>query len=342
MKKILIIGPYVTNIGGVSVHILRLTNLLKDDYIFDFIDEGRKRNMGIYNIRSLNPFPYLKKIIQADIVHIHSGVEVLRLFHIFICLLFFKRTIVTVHRDINIEPHKALTRFFLHKCSKVILVNKKSYDYIKEGSKLNRSLLLPAFLPPVLDEEQELPQKVKQFITTCKTLKGKLLASNASYLAINNNQDLYGLDLCIDAILKLESFCIKFPIFLIFVIADAKKNTTLLKKYKELINQKKLNDRILIWEEGLSFINLIQESDIILRTTNTDGDALSIREGLFFGKPVIASDVVSRPEGTIIFKTRDIDSLTNAISATLTSKVINSKAYSTQDYKKIYHDIYNS
>jgi hypothetical protein len=32
---------------------------------------------------------------------------------------------------------------------------------------------------------------------------------------------------------------------------------------------------------------------------------LTIREGLFLGKTVVASDVVSRPEGTVLFKTRD-------------------------------------
>ena len=84
MKKVLIIGPYITNIGGVSIHISRLMHLLKGDFEFDFIDESRQRSEGVYNIRSLNPFPYIKKLISADIVHIHSGISILRLFHIIV------------------------------------------------------------------------------------------------------------------------------------------------------------------------------------------------------------------------------------------------------------------
>src|SRR5690606_7512387 len=62
-----------------------------------------------------------------------------------------------------------------------------------------------------------------------------------------------------------------------------------------------------------SFISLIEQADIILRPTNTDGDALTVREGLFLGKKVIASDVVKRPEGPYIFKNRDLNSLMDVI-----------------------------
>lgn len=55
------------------------------------------------------------------------------------------------------------------------------------------------------------------------------------------------------------------------------------------------------------------ESDIVLRPTNSDGDALTIREGLLFEKKVIASDVVSRPINTFLFKTRNIVSFVETI-----------------------------
>ena len=186
MKKVLIIGPYITNIGGVSVHISRLMHLLKGDFEFDFIDESRQRSEGVYNIRSLNPFPYIKKLISADIVHIHSGISILRLFHVIVCLLLFKKTIVTVHRDINIEKRKKLTRFFLRRCSKIILVNQVSYDFVTENYKKSNCFLIPAFLPPILENEPELPSEVKKWIGNCRSQHGFLLSANASYLAINN------------------------------------------------------------------------------------------------------------------------------------------------------------
>ena len=83
------------------------------------------------------------------------------------------------------------------------------------------------------------------------------------------------------------------------------------------IKDYELEDCFLIWEAPLSFITLIINTDIVLRPTNTDGDALTVREGLFLGKPVIASDVVIRPVGTKLFKTRDADSLAQAIAETI-------------------------
>lgn len=49
--------------------------------------------------------------------------------------------------------------------------------------------------------------------------------------------------------------------------------------------------------------------DMFIRPTNTDGDALSIREALTLKKPAIASNVCKRPEGTVLFENRNIDDL---------------------------------
>ena len=246
-----------------------------------------------------------------------------------------------MHRDINIEKRKKLTRFFLRRCSKIILVNQVSYDFVTENYKKSNCFLIPAFLPPILENEPELPSEVKMWICNCRSQHGFLLSANASYLAINNGQDLYGLDMCIDAVEKLNDKG-NAQIFLIFVVADTLKNAPLLQKYKKEIEARNLQNHILIWEGGLSFIRLIQQSDVVLRTTNTDGDALTIRESLFFNKPIIASDVVSRPEGTIVFKTRNLDSLVEAIVKPLLGNTQGKSTITVPNYKQIYTDIYNS
>ena len=50
-------------------------------------------------------------------------------------------------------------------------------------------------------------------------------------------------------------------------------------------------------------IQLIQDCDIVLRTTKFDGDAISIREALYLGKPVIATDNGMRPDGVFLIST---------------------------------------
>jgi len=68
---------------------------------------------------------------------------------------------------------------------------------------------------------------------------------------------------------------------------------------------------MMLMNEPLSFVKLIEASDIMIRPTQTDGDALSVREALFLGKAVLASDVVSRPEGTSLYQKNNAEDLYN-------------------------------
>jgi glycosyltransferase involved in cell wall biosynthesis len=56
--------------------------------------------------------------------------------------------------------------------------------------------------------------------------------------------------------------------------------------------------------------SLWREADLVVRATNTDGNSLTVLEALAVGTPVVASDCVERPEGTLLFRNRDQDDLT--------------------------------
>jgi glycosyltransferase involved in cell wall biosynthesis len=51
--------------------------------------------------------------------------------------------------------------------------------------------------------------------------------------------------------------------------------------------------------------------------TFSDGDAISVREAIALGTPVVASDVVSRPTETVCFKTGDAQDLVSKIECLL-------------------------
>jgi glycosyltransferase involved in cell wall biosynthesis len=59
------------------------------------------------------------------------------------------------------------------------------------------------------------------------------------------------------------------------------------------------------------------ECDALLRTTLYDGDSVSVREALYIGTPVIASDNGMRPEGVRLIPARDPARLSDAIQALL-------------------------
>jgi glycosyltransferase involved in cell wall biosynthesis len=65
------------------------------------------------------------------------------------------------------------------------------------------------------------------------------------------------------------------------------------------------------------FVPVLAEADVFVRPTNTDGDANSVREALYLGVPAVASDVVERPAGTILFRTRDLDDLEAKVRSVL-------------------------
>jgi glycosyltransferase involved in cell wall biosynthesis len=65
-------------------------------------------------------------------------------------------------------------------------------------------------------------------------------------------------------------------------------------------------------------LRAIADGDVLLRTTLYDGDAISVREALYLGTPVIATDNDMRPEGVDLIPIADTAALVNAIERRLT------------------------
>jgi glycogen(starch) synthase len=66
---------------------------------------------------------------------------------------------------------------------------------------------------------------------------------------------------------------------------------------------------------------LLRASDVTVRSTFVDGDAITVREALAFGVPVIASDTAFRPEGVTLFRRGDVSDLTAKLSQVLAQPV---------------------
>jgi glycogen(starch) synthase len=66
-------------------------------------------------------------------------------------------------------------------------------------------------------------------------------------------------------------------------------------------------------------LQAIRRSQVFLRTTHYDGDAISVREALHLGTPVVASDNGMRPAGVHLFQARDPESLQQAIAQALST-----------------------
>src|SRR5690606_26939452 len=153
-------------------------------------------------------------------------------------------------------------QFILKHSGLVIFVSEK----ISQKFNIKNSLIKNAFLPPNLQEEdQQLPLHLIKWIKDKKN-KGYLIGcANASRLDRYNNEDLYGLDLCIEAAKLCKERNIK--IAFIFILSDTtgKLNVNV---YEDLIQKYNLADIFILNKFSISFISLINQADIILRPTN--------------------------------------------------------------------------
>ena len=303
-KKITIlqVGP-ISYVGGVSVHMHRLVSLLDEDFDFIYIDESPKKlsKKNILNIRSIkDQFKIFIAINKSDLIHIHSGNWVLRIYFLILAITFRKKIIVTLH-SLRLKGLKlSITNYLLRRTCRIIAV---SEEIKKKLSNIisNKIIVLEAFLPPNIDNEPVLPPEIVNTINEHRN-KSCLIAANAFRIRKLENGELYGLDQCIEVAENAKSD--NYSLHIIFVIGTIKKeDKSYLEFFQKKIENKNIESHITIYPSSLSFIRLINEVDIVLRPTLTDGDALTIREALYMNKDVVASKVVKRPEFTTLYET---------------------------------------
>lgn len=158
------------------------------------------------------------------------------------------------------------------------------------------------FIPPVIKQLDN--EKVPKYIWDFYNKFNIILYSMAS-IAFYNNTDLYGIDMLIKMMktLKDENNNVGLVIKL---LSGIEKNRNYYNKIRKFVAESNLKNNILFIEGRLEEVYpLEKEASIMVRPSCTDGDSLSVRESLYFGVPVVVSDAVQRPEGCILFKTRD-------------------------------------
>jgi hypothetical protein len=221
------------------------------------------------------------------------------------CRLLGLRVIVTIHAWNSGNLVTFVNRLFLTLAHKVILVSKDINNHLKLGD----YQVLPAFLPPD-GCSQDLPEEIMSFVAKARARGCPLLCANAYEMMEYKDQDLYGLDICVELInhLKYQS---DVEASLVFVVSRDAKGNHLYINAQKVIKDHGLEDCFCLYNRPIDFVALMMKCDLVLRPTNTDGDALTIREALYLGLPVIASDAVQRPSGTILFKNRDVKDLAN-------------------------------
>ena len=290
-KRLLVIcgNLNVPSSGGVTMHVHRLLRRLIEPMIplYKICD---------YKTESLGS--QIKKIHWAEVMHIHASNPYLKLFFVLLGKLFNADTMITLHGKYGIYGG---WRNFIHKlaltwCDVPILVNEESYKIVKSFNK--NAVFIPAFIPPIEDEEVLYPE-LEEVVLTIKSSGKPLFVTNASRRAfLDDGKEIYGIDFLISFFVKHKEYNL--------IVLDPNG------EYASLYDNHRF-ENVWLFTGRNSFCGLVKLADGVIRNTATDGDSFSVKEALSLHKPVLASNVVSRPKGSYLFNYNDEESLYEGI-----------------------------
>jgi glycosyltransferase involved in cell wall biosynthesis len=316
-------------LGGVSTHLDRLVPLLERagltvGVLNHFASIDRPFVLGTLR---RNPLRYLllPRRFRARIVHYHHT----RLPHLFAVALGRRgqsaHYVVTLHgrgilkylpadtsrpRLLARSTQWALGRFDL-----LIAVNGEVGARLREHLRGKRIVVVPAFVEPeqTNDDTAAYDQALEKFLGSGTTL----VAAAYGVQFLEGGRELYGLDLAVDVFVELAAE--RSDLRLVLFIARPPKRSAArrhLAKLEETVLGAGLADRFSI-VFGQPLVPALRANTVFLRPSRADGDALSVREARQAGVPVVASDVVERPEGIVVFPTGDRNAFAAAVRAAL-------------------------
>ena len=326
--KILQIGCLPPPPGGVSVHVARLAHYLSirghQVSVVETIDRHLRKcapagvpcytRMGI--LSGLHAPSLACDLFQANLIHLHTSataglareralLRVLRVFH--------KPVVWTVHggafvQIISQREHADNFRDAARWAKCVVFVNErqKAAAEMTLGDKPGTNMLvIPAFIPP--------PDAPNDPPPAPRPRPGEPFR----VLAMGSWMLTYGFDLALDALAKLQDVNVRLTLLAYdFGYADASWRSIHLARARHARLESRFTEESACNDVGM----LYRTHHAFLRPTRTDGDAVSVREAMCFGLPVIASDAAPRPEGCLIHKANDAESLASCLRSLILSK----------------------
>lgn len=325
--RLIILGALPPPRGGVTTHIERLIPYLKEAGIkFVIWDHSkiRKKKEYIISLR-WEPLKALLSLMQSGVKVLHcplSNITVSKLMFLsFMKMIGFRLTVTFVASPEQTMENSSLKLFYilaLARSSTHIIATNGDFQklLIDKGIPENKVSIIPAFIPSknASIEKQPIPQDVVEFYIKRKPL----IITYAHGPDLHKGEDLYGLDLIVQLAQELRA---DLPQAGFLVVIPEITNRNYLRNIRINIRERNL-DSFFCFAIGnqFSFVHLLQYADLFIRATNTDGDALTLREALYYGVPSVASEVCHRPEGTILFRNRDISDLCMAVREALHNK----------------------
>lgn len=316
--KVLQLGPYPPPNGGIQTHIVALREMLRQRQIPCFVVNltrtRRPASDGVFYPSSGLQVLWLLLRRRYHILHLHIGGRIWprQLALAIVCsLLPSRKSVLTFHSGgyPSSDEGVATTRHTLkawvfRRFDRIIAVNAEIAAFFERlGVKHERiRLISPHSTPDDSGSSADLPPAVESFFRDHHPL----------LITVGLLEEEYDLPLQIDVMERVRE---KWPNAGLLIAGSGSLHVALQKH----IEKQSYAPHIFLYGDlphGAT-LQAMKRADLMLRTTWYDGDALSVREALHFGLPVIATDNGMRPRGVRLIRPRDLKALFDAIEDTL-------------------------
>lgn len=200
---------------------------------------------------------------------------------------------------------RRLVRFILTRPRVVVACTPEIADALRAiGVAPWHVVTLSNALPPDLDPraDQRLPAEVEDFVTA----HDPVLASTSGWFDYYGSQDL------VAAVRTLRA---AYP--RIGLVLAVKSGGDAAFRARFLAGLGDLAGHVLVREDEAAVCGIMRRADVFVRTPHHEGDAISVREALAVGTPVVASDVGFRPAGVVRYRPADAADLADRLRDTL-------------------------
>jgi glycogen synthase len=318
--RVLQLGPYPPPHGGVQTNLVAIRDFLRRRQIpcavINLTHFRRAAQDEVYYPENALQVLWLLLRLRYDIIHLHFGGDLNRslLALALVCsMLPGKKVVLTFHSGgypaseagQSARP-RTLRGFIFRRLDRVIAVNPELVELFRRfGVDPRRTrLIYPYAFGGAAGEP--LPEALASFFA----------AHQPTLLTVGLLEPEYDLPLQIDALGVLRE---RFPGAGLVIIGAGSLEPEL----RQLIQSKAYGGHILLCGDvphGAT-LEAMAQAAVLLRTTLYDGDAISVREALQVGTPVIATDNGMRPAGVRLIPRQNLPALCRAIEECVGERV---------------------
>ena len=295
--RVVQLGPYPPPHGGVQTNLVAIREYLRHNgHSCDAINLTRFRRKdadGVYYPSGAAALMRLLWRLPADILHLHFGGDLtprLLGLALFCSLLPGRKTVLTFHSGGypgspagRAAAPATLRGFVLRRLDGLIGVNPEIAQlFARFGARRERIRTILPFSVQPPDRSLPLPERLAAFLG----------AHSPALLTVGLLEPEYDLELQIET---MEGILERYPRAGLLIVGAGSLEESL----RARIAGKPYGDHVLLYGDMPHAVTLraTLECDLLLRTTRYDGDSVSVREALYLGTPVIASDNGMRPVG---------------------------------------------